>query len=41
MLPNADLVTFIEQILNGKLHFCAVLFPLHATTVIKTASENS
>ena len=28
MWPNpqfpADLVTFIEEILNGKLHFCAV-----------------
>ena len=29
MWPNpqeiADLVTFTEEILNGKLHFCAVL----------------
>ena len=29
MSPNpqetADLVTFTEEILNGKLHFCAVL----------------
>ena len=30
MWPNpqetADLVTFTEKILNGKLHFCAVIF---------------
>ena len=30
MWPNpqfpADLITFTEEILNGKLHFCAVLW---------------
>ena len=37
MLPNpeetADLVTFTEEILNRKLHFCAVLFCVKPVTL--------
>ena len=31
--PAADLATFIEEILNGKLHFCAVINVLNVIKV--------
>ena len=30
---NADMVTFTEETLNGKLHFCAVLFNRYAELI--------
>ena len=46
MWPNpqatADLVTFTEESLNGKFHFCAVrLQPLNVPTVTELTTSNS
>ena len=35
MWPNPDLVTFTEEILNGKLHFlCSVLTDLYKNSLV-------
>ena len=52
MLPNsqetADLVTFTEEILNGKFIFCAVFFklfsekcPQYINEIYKTSNQNN
>ena len=45
MRPNpqftADLVTFTEEILNGKIHFCAVSVPAKFTEVYLEPSRTS
>ena len=44
MWPNlqfhADLVTFTEEILNGKLHFCAVLWTGYQMILLETLQSN-
>ena len=34
-IQSADLVTFTEEILNGKLQFCAMIHLVHAETFPK------